>query len=75
MYASRHEDGIHVSSILSYALKGLTSGYRVDMHDPIIRVPIFVDASSADDAHQMAIKLCTREAVGFRLTGATIQRF
>jgi hypothetical protein len=75
MYASRHENGIHISPMLSASLNGLKSGYRVDMHDPIIRVPIFVDALSADDAHRMAINLCTREAVGFRLTGATIQRF
>lgn len=75
MIASRHSNGIHVSTDITKSLTGLTNGYKVDMHDPVIRVPLFIDAPDADTAHRVAIALCKREAVGFKQTGATIQRF
>jgi hypothetical protein len=73
--ASRHLNGIHVSADIAKSLAGLTNGYKVDMHDPVIRVPLFIDAPDADTAHRIAIALCKRESVGFKQTGATIQRF
>lgn len=74
MIAARHGSGIHMSDDIAKALSGLTKGYRVEMHDPIIRVAIFVDADTVDKAHQLAIGLCRREAIGFKQTGATIVR-
>ena len=75
MIASRHTNGIHVSADIAKSLAGLTNGYKVEMHDPIIRVPLFIDAPDAETAHRVAIALCNREVVGFKQTGATIQRF
>ena len=75
MIASRHTNGIHVSADIAKSLAGLVSGYKVEMHDPIIRVPLFIDAPDADAAHRIAIELCNREVIGFKQTGATIQRF
>ena len=74
MFAVRHDNEIHMSNNISTALAGVTSGYLVEMHDPVIRCKLRVDADSCDDAHRAAIALCKREAIGFKLTGATIQR-
>lgn len=74
MIAARHGKEIHISPDMVKAFAGVTSGYRVEMHDPVIRCHLIVDAPTADDAHRAAVSLCQRQAIGFRLTGATITR-
>lgn len=74
MIAARHDKEIHVSADIGKALAGITSGYRVEMHDPVIRCAIIVDAPDCDSAHRAAVSLYKREAIGFKLTGATITR-
>ena len=74
MFATRHGNEIHISSNIITSLTGVTSGYLVEMHDPVIRCKLRIDAATLDDAHRAAIALCKREAIGFKLTGATIQR-
>lgn len=74
MIATRHADGIHISANIGTSLTGVKAGYNIDMHDPVIRVRLIVDATNADEAHRMATALCRREVIGFKQTGATIQR-
>ena len=74
MFAVRHDNEIHMSNNISTALAGVTSGYLVEMHDPVIRCKLRVDADSCDDAHRAAIALCHHSNRMLTTTGATIQR-
>lgn len=72
MHAVAHNRAIHVSPDIAAALAGVTSGYRVNLHD-LPGWTFHVDASSADDAQRIAFTLANREGRA-RTDAATIVR-
>ena len=74
MFATRHGNEIHISSNIITSLTGVTSGYLVEMHDPVIRCKLRIDAATLDDAHRAVLQFCHHSTHMLTTTGATIQR-
>jgi hypothetical protein len=72
MHAVAHNRTIHVSHDIAAALAGVTSGYRVNLHD-LPGWTFHIDAPSVDDAQRIAFTLAKREGRA-RTDAATVQR-
>jgi hypothetical protein len=73
MFCSAHDKIISISNNLSEALCGVSSGYKVVLHD-LPKWTFHVAAASADEAQKLAFKVAHSEGRA-RTDAATIQRF
>lgn len=75
MFATLEGTTVKLSADIARSLAGVTSGYKVELHDKAMsKYTFMVELDNADAAHRAVLALCKREGKHLKQTGATIQR-